>query len=45
MVLHARLMRGLLYQAVVPHDHGPAKTIDNRYHHWSQLRFWQRIFE
>jgi transposase len=29
----------------VPHEYGPAKTIYNRYHRWSQRRIWQRIFE
>lgn len=25
--------------------YGPAKTIYNRYHRWSQRHIWQRIFE
>ena len=29
----------------VPEAYGPAKTIYNRYHRWSQRRIWQRIFE
>jgi transposase len=29
----------------VPSEYGPAKTIYNRYHRWSQRRIWQRIFE
>lgn len=29
----------------VPIEYGPAKTIYNRYHRWSQRRIWQRIFE
>jgi transposase len=28
----------------VPEVYGPAKTIYNRYHRWSQRRIWQRIF-
>lgn len=29
----------------VPAAYGPAKTIYNRYHRWSQRRIWQRVFE
>lgn len=29
----------------VPPEYGPAKTVYNRYHRWSQRRIWQRIFE
>ena len=29
----------------VPEVYGPAKTIYNRYHSWSQRHVWQRIFE
>lgn len=29
----------------VPSEYGPAKTIYNRYHRWSQRRIWHRIFE
>lgn len=28
----------------VPAEYGPAKTVYNRYHRWSQRRVWQRIF-
>ncbi len=29
----------------VPVEYGPAKTIYNRYHRWSQRRIWHHIFE
>jgi transposase len=29
----------------VPPEYGPAKTVYNRYHRWSQRRIWQRMFE
>ncbi|MGL5837105.1 MAG: IS5 family transposase [Sphingorhabdus sp.] len=29
----------------VPPAYGPAKTVYNRYHRWSQRRIWQRMFE
>ncbi|MDI6029569.1 IS5 family transposase, partial [Corticibacterium sp. UT-5YL-CI-8] len=29
----------------VPAEYGPAKTVYNRYHCWSQRRIWHRIFE
>lgn len=29
----------------VPSEYGPAKTVYNRYHRWSQRRIWQRMFE
>ncbi|MCH4543953.1 IS5 family transposase [Brucella anthropi] len=29
----------------VPAEYGPAKTVYNRYHRWSQRRIWHRIFE
>jgi transposase len=29
----------------VPPEYGPAKTVYNCYHRWSQRRIWQRMFE
>jgi transposase len=44
-----RVISGILHVGCrwrdVPPEYGPAKTIYNRYHRWSQRHIWQRVFE